>query len=387
VSEVALALLLLVGAGLLIRTFTNLERLDLGIRPENVLAVRTTLPFARYNKLPKRSAFYTEVLDQVQKLPGVISAGYATAVPLTWKGGTNSFIVEGHPEPAFDRDAMCRQISPDYFRAMGTPLRRGRSFDARDGADTLLVGIVNETMARQFWQGEDPVGKRFARDVSPGETPQWVTVVGIVADVSEMGMQAPPKAEMYFPYQQTDLFWNAPRDLVIHTTGDPLALAPAVRSIVSAVDPSQPVSNVRTVDDILQDELVQQRLGMVLLGVFAGLALLLAAIGIYGVISYGVSQRTQEIGVRMALGATRPKVVLMVIGDAMALSCIGIGLGIGGSFGLTRLMAGLLFGVSATDPVTFASVPAIVAIVTLLASYLPGRRATQVEPIAALRYE
>jgi predicted permease len=386
VSEVSIALLLLVGAGLLIRTFIHLQRLDLGFRPDQVLAVRTQLPFNKYGQIATRSAFYTEVLERVQKLPGVISAGYSTAVPLTWKGGTNSFVVEDHPDPMLDRDAMFRQISQDYFRAIGTPLRRGRFFDTHDGADTLPVGIINETMARQFWEGQDPVGSRFAIE-GPAAARRWVTVVGIVADVREMGLQAPPKAEMYFPYQQTDVLWNAPRDLLIHTNGDPLALASAVRSQVWAVDPSQPVSNVRTVLDILSGELVQQRLGTVLLAVFAGLALMLAGIGIYGVLSYGVEQRTQEIGVRMALGATRARVLRLVIADSMILSAGGIGLGLAGAFGLTRLMATLLFGVSTTDPLTFASVPAILVLVSLLASYVPARRATRVDPINAVRYE
>ena len=387
VSEVSIALLLLVGAGLLIRTFVNLQRLDLGFRPENVLAVRTALPFNKYEKLAKRAAFYTDVLERVQKLPGVTSAGYSTAVPLTWKGGTTGFVVEDHPVPTFDPDAMFRQISSDYFRAIGTPLRRGRFFDIHDGADTLSVGIINETMARQFWEGQDPIGTRFSIDNGPEGQRRWVTVVGIVADVSEMGLQAPPKAEMYFPYQQTNVLWTSPRDLVIHTSGDPMALGSAVRSQVWSVDPSQPISNVRLLSDILSGELVQQRLGTVLLAVFAGLALLLASIGIYGVLSYGVAQRTQEIGVRMALGATRARVLRLVIADAVILSAAGIGLGLAGAFGLTRLMATLLFGISTTDPLTFASVPAILVMVSLLASYVPARRATRVDPIDAVRYE
>jgi putative ABC transport system permease protein len=387
VSEVSLALLLLIGAGLLIQTFLRLRGLDLGIRPDNVLAVRTTLPRSKYARLPARAAFYTDVLERVQHLPAVISAGYTTAVPLTWKGGTNSFTVEGHSEQVFDRDAIFRQISPDYFRTMGTSLIRGRFFDAHDGPDSLPVAIINQTMALTGWDGDDPLGKRFARDEGPDNKPRWVTVVGIVADVSEMGLQAPPKAEMYFPYQQTDVFWNAPRDLVIRTAGDPMPLAGVVRGEVWAVDPSQPVSDVRKVDDILEGEVVQQRLGMVLLAVFAGLALLLAAIGIYGVLSYGVSERTQEIGVRMALGATRASVLRLVIGDSMALAAAGIAVGTVSALAATRLMSSLLFGISTRDPLTFMSVPLIVAIVSLSASYLPARRATRVEPIAAVRYE
>jgi putative ABC transport system permease protein len=387
ISEVAFALLLLVSAGLLIQTFLRLRNLDIGIRADNVLVARTALPASKYGKLPKRAAFYTDVLDRVERLPGVISAGYTMAVPLTWKGGTNSFTVESHPDQTLSRDAMFRQISPDYFRTMGTPLRRGRFFDGRDGPDSLRVAIINETMANQFWQGDDALGRRFARDEGPSTAPNWVAVVGIVADSCDMGIQAPHKAEMYFPYQQTDVFWTAPRDLVIHTADDPLRLASAIRSEVWAVDPSQPVSNIRLMDDILQEEVSQQRLGMTLLSVFAGLALLLAGIGIYGVLSYGVAQRTQEIGVRMALGATSGNVLRLVMGDAMVLSGIGIGLGLVGAVAFTRLMAGLLFGVSTTDPLTFISVPGTIAAVALVASYLPARRATRVDPIAAVRYE
>ncbi|MGH9763390.1 MAG: FtsX-like permease family protein, partial [Blastocatellia bacterium] len=287
ISEVALSLMLLIGAGLLIQTFVKLRTLDLGFRPDNVLSVRTALPPSKYEALAKRVPFYNDVLERVQKLPGVVYAGYGTAAPLTWKGGTNDFIVEGHPQdPQLEPDAMFRQISPEYFRALGATLRRGRFFNQYDGTDTQPVGIINQTMAIQGWQGADPLGTRFALSVRPGRAPSWVTVVGIVADVNEMGLQAPHKAEMYFPYQQTDQFWNAPRDLLIRADGDPMKLASAVRSAVWEVDPNQPVSNIQTMDEIVGEEVVQQRLGMTLLAVFAGLALLLAGIGLYGVLAY-----------------------------------------------------------------------------------------------------
>ena len=390
IAQVALALLLLVGAGLLIQTFVRLRRLDLGFRPDNVLAVRTVLPYSKYGKPSLRSAFYSSVLERVERLPGVVAAGYGTSAPLTWKGGTNSVTVEGHPDASKDsygRDTMYRQISPDYLHALGTPLRRGRFFDQHDSSDSAPVAIINETMARQFWEGDDALGRRFSIDQGPNELPKWITVVGIVPDVREMGLEAPPKAEMYLPYQQSDVSWNAPRDLVVHTSGDPLGLAAAVRSQIWDVDASQPVSDIRTLDSIIDEEVTKQRLGMTLLGALAGLALLLAAIGIYGVLSYTVAQRTPEIGVRMALGATSGNVMRMVMGGALIESAIGVGIGLIGAFGLTRLMSSLLFGVSKTDPMTFASVPVIIVIVSLVASYLPARRATRVDPMTAVRSE
>ena len=387
VSEVALSLMLLIGAGLLIQTFVNLRRLDLGFRPDNVLSVRTQVPQSKYEKLAKRIPFYTDVLERIRNLPGVMYASYATAAPLTWKGGTEDFIVEGRPEEQLFRDAMFRQISPDYFSALGATLRRGRFFNQYDGTDTMPVGIINETMADQFWHGDDPLGRRFSLGVGPGETPKWLTVVGIVADVNEMGLQAPHKAEMYCPYQQVEQFWNAPRNLLIRTTGDSTKLAPAIRSAVWEVDPSQPVSNIQTMDELVGEEVVQQRLGMTLLAVFAGLALLLAGIGLYGVLAYGVAQRTQEIGVRMALGATSGRVLRMVMADAISMSALGIGVGLAAAFALTRLMSSLLFGVNVRDPLIFAAVPLTIGIVSLVASYLPARRATKVDPITAVRYE
>jgi predicted permease len=387
VSEVALSVMLLIGAGLLIQTFVNLRKLDLGFHPGNVLSVRTKLPFSKYGASSKRASFYSDVLERVSKVPGAASAAYSTAAPLTWKGGANGFVVEGRPEEQFSRDALIRQISPDYFSALGATVRWGRVFNQYDGADTMPVGIINQTMADQFWHGEDPMGRRFGLDVDPGENVKWVTVVGIVADINEMGLQAPHKAEMYFPYQQIDQAWNAPRDLLTRSDGDPMRLVPAIRSAVWSVDAAQPVSNVQTLDEIVGEEVVQQRLGMTLLAVFAGLALLLAGIGLYGVLAYAVTQRTQEIGVRMALGATPGRVLGMVMADAMSMSAIGIAAGLAASSALTRLMASLVFGVNVRDPLTFAAVPVLIGLVSLAASYIPARRATKVDPITAVRYE
>jgi putative ABC transport system permease protein len=386
VTEIALALVLLVGAGLLIQTFLRLRALDIGVNPENVLTLRTTLPRNKYTELPKRAAFYQPVLERVRALPGVVSAGFTTAVPLTWKGGTNSFTVEGR-EPGPGQDANSRQASVGYMETIGIKLRQGRFFDEHDDAQAQPVAIINETMVRQYWPGGNALGKRFKLGQVDSQQP-WVMVVGIIGDIKEMGLEAPPKAEMFFPYQQmSNAFWNAPRDLVVRTAGDPLSVVTAVRQAIWSVDPTQPVSNIRTMDEILSEEVAQRRIGMTLLVAFAALALLLASLGIYGVLSYAVTQRTPEIGIRMALGAGRQEVVRMVLADGMRLATAGVAIGLGVSLALTRLMTGLLFGVSASDPRTLTGVTLLLTAVALLACYIPARRAAKVDPMVALRYE
>jgi putative ABC transport system permease protein len=384
VIEVALALVLLVGAGLLIRAFLRLRALDVGVNPVNVLTLRTVLPRNKYGELPKREAFYRQALERARALPGVVSAGYTTAMPLTWKGGTNGFAVEGR-EQGPGQDAQSRQISTGYMETMGFNLRQGRFFDDHDDAQSRPVAIINETMARQFWSGENALGKRFKLGSVDAQNP-WVTVVGVVGDVKEMGLEAPAKAEMFFPYQQLPrMLWNMPRDLAVRTTGDPMSVAAAVRQAVWSVDRNQPVSNVRTMDEILAEEVAQRRIGMALLVTFATLALALASLGIYGVLSYSVAQRTQEIGVRMALGAGRKDVLRMALADGMRLVAAGVAVGLGASFALTRLMSGLLFGVSASDPRTLAGVTLLLIAVALVACFIPARRATKVDPMVALR--
>lgn len=386
VVEIALALVLLVGAGLLIQTFLKLRALDIGVNAENVLTLRTSLPRSKYSELPKRTAFYQQVLERVRAIPGVVAAGYTTAVPLTWKGGTNGFTIEGQPQGA-GQDANSRQASVGYMETMEMKLRQGRFFNEHDDAQAQPVALINETMARQYWPGENAVGKRFKLGGTDSTRP-WVTVVGIIGDVKEMGLEAPAKAEFFFPYQQMpETLWNMPRDLTVRTTGDPLSVVAAVRQAIWAVDPAQPISNVRTMNDIVGEEVAQRRIGMTLLAAFAALALLLSSLGIYGVLSYAVTQRTQEIGIRMALGAGRHEVLRLVMTEGLRLAGAGVAIGLGVSFALTRLMAGLLFGVSASDPATLAGVTLLLTAVALLACYVPARRATKVDPLIALRYE
>jgi len=387
ISQVALALVLLVGTGLMMKTVYLLRSQYSDFHPEKLLTVRTALPEYKYQEHPKRVAFYDQVLQRVSALPGVISAGYTTSVPLQWKGGANDFTIEGRAsEPRVFANAIHRQVSAGYLQALGVGLRQGRYLDETDNQQSIPVVIVNETMARQFWPNGDALGKRLKLGV-PKKAP-WVTIVGVVADVRQMGMDVPVKAEMYFPYRQiTTHFWNAPRDLVIRTTGDPLSIAAAVRQEIHEVDRDQPVSNVATMAELLGEETGPRRVGMFLLLAFAGVALLLASMGIYGVLSYFVSQQTSEIGVRMALGAERRHILGLVLRKGMGLAMAGVVLGLAAAFALTRLMASLLFGVSPNDPFTFAAISLLLMVVALLACYIPARRATKVDPLVALRYE
>lgn len=392
VAEVALALVLLVGAGLLIQTFLKLRDQYSGLRPENVLTVRTVLPRYKYREQNERTPFYDQVLERVKALPGVISAGYATTIPLEWKGGTSGFYPEGLTlEEARARglsyDANHRQVIGDYLKTIGIPLRQGRYFDEGDNEQTLPVAVVNETMAREYWPDGDALGKRFKLG-NPEANRPWITIVGIAGDVRQMGVDEPVKAEMYLPQRQIpDHQYYAPRDLAVRTAVDPLSLAAGVREAIHAIDPDQPVANIRTMDDVLGQETAMRRLGMTLLVIFAAVALLLATLGIYGVLAYFVVQHTPEIGVRLALGAPRLGILGLVLKKGMTLALLGVGIGLSAAFALTRLMASLLFGMSATDPLTFGMIAMLLTGVALLACYLPARRATRVDPMVALRYE
>jgi putative ABC transport system permease protein len=388
VFEVAASVVLLVGAGLLVQTLFQLFNQYSVLQPEKVLTMRTVLPQTKYKEPAQRHAFYQQVLDRVEHLPGVVSAGYSTSVPLLWKGGTSGFLPEGlkSPIPGMAYDANHREVSADYLKTMNIPLREGRYFDTRDNETSMPVVIINETMARQYWPGEKALGRRInIGDPSDG---QWMQIVGIVGDVRQMGLDEPVKAEMYMPYQQvTDWPFFSPRDLAIRASGDTANLVSSVRKIIREVDPDQPVSNVATMSEVLGVEAAQRRMGMIMLAAFAGLALLLASLGIYGVLAYFVTQHTNEIGVRIALGANRRNILALVLKKGMGLTLLGIAIGMAAAFALTRLMSSLLFGVKAFDPLTFVAVPLLLAMVALLACWIPARRATKVDPMIALRYE
>jgi predicted permease len=387
VSEVALAVVLLVSAGLLIRSFQLLRKVEPGFNPENALTMRMVLPFPKYAKQETRRAFYDEVLRRVEETPGVEAAGMITFLPLSFSGMNFSFSVEGRPAPS-DMNlpfALFRVVSPDYFRAMGIPLQRGRYFETHDSPDSTPVVLINRRMAEQYWPGEDAIGKRVK--VGPADSPNaWLTVVGVVGDVRQTGLYE-QKLEFYVPYMQERRSFMAPRDLVVRTKADPGVIAAAVRQAVWAVDKDQPVSNLRTLDQVFSAAISQERFQALMLGLFAALALVLACVGLYGVISYSVVQRTHEIGVRMALGAQPVDVLRLVIRQGMLLTFAGLAIGIIAGTFATRVLSDMLFGVTPRDPLTFVGVPVLLLVVAFLACYVPARRATRIDPLIALRYE
>ena len=388
VAQVALALVVLVGAGLMIRTVHALEDQYSGLRPDRVLTLRTDLPLNKYDEPQKRANFYDDVLARVKSLQNVVAAAYTTSVPLEWKGGTSGFFPEGKPVlPSFSYDANHRQVSYEYLTTMGIPLIRGRQFDSRDQSQAQPVAIINAAMARQFWPGEDAIGRRFKLGAPDSDEP-WRVIVGIAGDVRQMGTDVPVKAEMYLPYSQmTTDPWYAARDLVIRTSTDPMRIVDAVRREIQAVDPDQPLSNIRTMAAVIDEETETRRVGTTLSTAFGALALLLVTVGIYGVLSYFVVQHTRQIGVRLALGAQPRDVLSLVLRKGLFLTLIGLAIGLAASVALTRLMRSLLFEVSAADPMTFAAVAILLACVAFAACCIPARRAAKVDPIVALRYE
>jgi putative ABC transport system permease protein len=388
VGEVGLAIVLLVAASLLIQTFFLLRGQYSDLGTARVLTMKTVLSRAAYDTHAKREAFVDRVLERVRALPGVEAAGYTNALPLDYKGDSTAFAVEGRaPDPQVGNNADVRLVTPEYLEALGVRVVAGRHLAETDAATGQPVAVVNEAMARQCWPGEEAVGKRI-KVGDPEDDSPWATVVGVVADVRQNGVDAPVYAEMYFPYRQCDYVeWAAPRTLAIRTSGDQAALAAAVRREVAAIDPNQPVSDVKTMTEILGKELAARRLAVQMLGAFAAVALLLASIGIYGLLAQRVAQMTQEIGVRLALGATPRAVLSLVVGRGMRLVLIGTGVGLALSLVLTRLMSSLLFGVDASDPLTLVGVPVLLAAVALVACYGPARRAARIHPNVALRYE
>lgn len=387
ISEVALAIVLLAGAALLIRSLANLYHLDPGFQSDHVLVVHTPLSYPRYDAFARRVSFYDQVLAKVETLPGVLSVGYTTWVPLTNPGGATSITIEGRPEPALGERLIpnIRIISANYTAALRMKLIAGRFFNRTDGPGTQLAALINETMARNYWPGENPLGKRFKRG-SYKESAPWFTIVGIVGDVHQAGLDLPARPEMYLLYMQQDLGYD-PEYLAVHTSSDPMSLAEPVRQQVWAVDNEQPVSGVMPLSDMVDDNLASRRMQASLLTGFATIALLLVTLGIYAVLSFTVAQRTQEIGVRVALGAQSSQVLRMIFSQGLKLFLVGAILGLTVAFLLTRALSHLLFHVSPYDPLSFAAITALLAAVALLACYLPARRATRVDPLIALRYD
>ena len=380
VGQIAIALVLLIGAGLLMRTLANLRGVDVGFRSDHLLTLRTTLPTPKYQDPNDRLAFYQRVMSGTRALQGVESVSYASTLPFQSIGNTSSYQIEGQP-PAQNQDALYRVATVDYLKTIGATLIEGRLPDAHDDLDAAPVVVINETFKRVHWPHASPLGAgvRFG-----GPTSLVWTIIGVVKDVRERGYALDMKPGVYVPFEQVMTNW-LPDSLVVRTTREPAALAPAVRRVIADVDREQPVSAVRSMDEIVDSNVADRTGQTVLLGAFAGLALLLACLGLYGVLSYSVTQRTREIGVRLALGATTGAIARLVVGRGLILTGVGLAVGLGLSWGATRAMRSLLFGIGATDPATFFGVVGLLIIVAVAACGLPALRAARVDPNRVLR--
>ncbi len=402
VAEIALSLVLLVGAGLMMRSFISLQSVNAGINPEGVLTMYIALPGAKYRAPEKRIAFFSQLLERVRAIPGVKSAGSNSGLPLAGNNWGRSLTVEGFPVLSVGGAPVINHcvISPGYFSAMGISILKGRDFDERDtrtapkapqlaARDEVMSGpstgvtIIDERLAREYWPDEDPIGKRI-RFGPPEDNEPWHTIVGVVAEVKHQRLDASTRESVYLPFAQMPIGGSS---LAIRTAGRPESLITAVRAQVRELDSDLPLTRVMPMTEVVARSVWQPRLYTALFGVFAAVALILATVGIYGVMSYAVTQRTREIGLRMALGAQKQDVLKLVVGHGVAITAIGVGVGLVAAVALTRLMSSLLFGVSTTDPITFAAVSVLLAGVALAACFVPARRAAKVDPMVALRYE
>lgn len=386
VTEIALSLVLLAGSGLLLKSFVRLMEVDPGFRPDSVLTLRMSLPDAKYPQPAQIRSFYREVTDRVSKLPGVETAGLISALPLSGSGGSGTTTVDSRAVSGNDAspEADWRPVSPGYFKAMGIRLLAGRYFDDRDTDTAAPAAIVDETMARTYWPNEDAVGKRIKLGEAKSSRP-WMTIVGVVRHVRYRTLEAQSRVTLYWPHPQ---FPFSSMSLAIRSSAaDPRALAATVQRTVLTVDPDQPIYKIRTMNELMADSVARRRLAMLLLAIFAVAALVLAAVGIYGVMSYSVTQRSNEIGIRMALGASRGSVLRLVLGQSLRLTLFGVTLGLAGSLIMAGVISSLLFNVRPRDPLTFTLVVLVLTFVALVASYLPAYRATKVDPMISLRYE
>jgi putative ABC transport system permease protein len=384
-AETALALILLVGAGLMMKSMYRLLQVNPGFHPERVLTREMDLRTAQYSNSRATLNFWQQILERVRAIPGVENVALGTVVPFSGNHSRGDITIEGLPlpDPGKFPHPDYHSISPDYTNVLGIPLMRGRNFTESDTETARPVALINATMARHYWPNEDATGKRFHWG-HPGAKDAWITIVGVVGDTRLYGLANPSRLEIYLPFRQeskTDMF------LILRSSVDPAGLSSAVRDAVAAIDKDQPVFNVTTMQQLVDESVSTPRITLVLLGLFSGLALVLAAIGIYGVISYSVQQRTHEIGIRMALGAQRSNVLRLVVGQGIKLAAIGVFFGIAAALSLMHLMITLLFGVGANDPITFAAAAVILLLVALAACYIPARRAIAVDPMVALRYE
>jgi putative ABC transport system permease protein len=387
IAETAMAFVLLIGAGLLLKSFAHLLDVKPGFVTENVLTMQIGLPATSYQQPQKRAAFLKQLETNLAAAPEVASVGSVTRLPLmsTLNNITTFLTIEGREIPPSERPEIdFRRATTGYFQTMGIPLLAGRLVTEQDVTNTTGAVVINEAMAKRFWPNEDPIGKRISTATSNGQQTQWQTIVGVVGNVRHLGLDVEPRPEIYYHTTSNPPFGPV---VVIRTTGDPQRLISIARAKVRELDHDVAISNVNTMEQLVAQSVAQRRFGMFLVGIFAALALVLAVVGIYGVVSYSVAQRTNEIGVRMALGASTTDVLNLVLKHGMALALIGVAAGLAGAFVVTRLMVAVLFDVKPTDVVTFATVSVGLMLVALLACYVPARRAMKVDPLVALRYE
>jgi putative ABC transport system permease protein len=378
--ESAIAVVLLIGAGLLIRSFVALQNVNPGFDANNVLTARVELSRFKYDSPDKAASFFQELDTRINGLPGVEAAGMVSELPLSGSGSDMPYTVEGRPPVTRDQVPFgdFRRVNKEYLSAMRIPLLRGRQFTEQEVRQTAKVLIVSQQLANTAFPNEDALGKRLIT----GYKGEPYEIIGIAGDLLHNSLGGPPSPALYFPMRQSGRM-----NLVVRTKGDPWSVAGALRNEVRAIDPDQPVSAMRPMTEWVDSSVAQPRYRTILFGLFAALAMILAATGIYGVMSYSVAQRTHEIGIRMALGARRADVLKLVVGQGMLLTLIGVVIGLLAAYGLTRVMASLLFGITARDPITFAVVAALLTTVAFVACFVPARRATKVDPLVALRYE
>jgi putative ABC transport system permease protein len=356
-----------------------------GFNPENRLTMSVVLPSAKYQNAPMWIAFYNHIIERIEALPGIESAGLTSVLPFSGNFDGRGLAVEDHPKPRGEEISVDLYITtPGYLETMAIPLLKGRALAPQDTDTAPLVALINETMARELWPDQSPLGKRIKFPGSEKNPQPWRTIVGIVSDVKQYGLDKKDPMQIYLPEAQ---FPTQFMTLVVRSSSDAKGMIAAVRNEILATDKDQAVYNISTMEQLLADSISLRRFSMLLLIAFAAIALMIAAVGIYGVISYSVTQRTHEIGIRMALGAGRREIVKLVVGQAMTMTLAGVTIGLGAAFGLTRVMESLLFNVSATDPLTFVIIPVVLTGVALGACAVPARRATKVDPMVALRYE
>ena len=389
ITETALGVVVVIGAGLLLRSFLHIEQAPLGFQPQGILTFRAIPRGQKYVTLPQRAAFYRQAIERIDTLPGVNSAAAVTFIPLTFIRGSKGFTIEGRPPISPGQIPMAGYdvVTPGYFATMRIPLREGRDFSWSDTPETQPVILINEAMAKTYWPNEDPLGKRFHQASADDTEFPWLTVVGVVGDIREFDPLTPPRPTMYFPITQFPDSGGILRDWVVRAAGDPLAVASSVRTTIWDVDKNLAVTRVRTMEEVRSLSIASQRLNLLLFALFATLALILATVAVYGVMAYSVEQRTREIGVRIALGARSNDVLRLVLAQGFRLAALGLLVGIAAALVLTRLMTSMIYGISSTDAATFIAVALLLAFVALAACYIPARRAMRVDPIVALRYE